>query len=198
LEKHLPWQDSVFVFYLVLAIALSLFKAVRLASDIWFFSPASKPSSHQLKLGPADLLAANALANKLPSLADWPSLSNKTETSAEPLAQVMESARTRFDYLWEKSVARVAAMKSLAILTLILAGLVLSHDLMNALTAHQTERSLYADVAGGPAEMMVPVILGFAVSAVFYGLSSLYLAVLARRRADWNLFVAHVSSSAKG
>jgi hypothetical protein len=196
LEKHLPWQDVAFVFYLVLVVAFSLPREVRLAWHIWFFSSASNPSSHQRKVGAAGLLAANALAGKLPSLADSHPPSNKTETNAEAPRQVSDSARASFDYLWEKSVIRVAAMKNLAVLTLILSGLVLSHDLMNVLPILQAGRSAHGDldIAGGPAEMLVPVILGLAVSAVLYCLSSFYFGALARRRAEWNLFVAQVNS----
>ena len=193
LEKQLPWQDVAFVFYLVLVVAFSLLRAVRLAWQIWS-SSGSKPSSHQPKLGVAEILAAKALAGKLPSLPDSPSPSNKTEAKTENVRLISDNARARFDYLWDRSAARVAAMKNLATLTLILCALVLSHDLMNVLPRLQTAPFVDLDVAGGPAEMLVPVILGLAVSAVLYGLSSFYFGALARRRAEWNLFVAQVNS----
>ncbi len=89
-------------------------------------------------------------------------------------------------------------MKNCAILTLILSGLVLSYDLMKFLTALQIERPLGdLDIAGGPAEMLVPLVLGFAVAAVLYALSSLYAGALARRKAAWNLFVTKVDSQHK-
>jgi hypothetical protein len=188
LYKHMAGSDRVFILYLMLILVFSLVRSLRLAWKLWLFSPAGRVSSDQRKPDASDLLAAIALANKLP---------NNDKATEEPW-QVVESARPRFEYLWEQSVTRVAAMRDFAVLTLIFSGLVLSYDVMRYLTAIQIERPLGdADVAGGPAEMLVPLVLGFAVSAVLYVLSSFHSGALARRRAVWNLFVAKVSSQHK-
>jgi hypothetical protein len=188
LYKQMSGNDRVFIVYLVLIFVFSLVRSLRLGWKLWLFSPAGRVSSDQRKPDASDLLAAIALANKLP---------NNNKTTETPW-QVVEGARPRFEYLWGQSVTRVAAMKNCAILTLILSGLVLSYDLMKFLTALEIERPLGdADVAGGPAEMLVPLVLGFAVAAVLYALSSLYAGALARRKAAWNLFVTKVDSQHK-
>lgn len=188
LYKHMSGNDRVFIVYLMLIFVFSLARSLRLVWRLGFFSPASPVPSDQTKPDASDLLAAIALANKLP---------NNDKTTETPW-QVVEGARPRFEYLWEQSVTRVAAMKDFAVLTLILSGLVLSYDLMRFLTAIQIERPLGdADVAGGPAELLVPLVLGFAVAAVLYALSSFYVGVLVRRKAAWNLFVAKANSQHK-
>jgi hypothetical protein len=181
-------NERVFIVFLMLIFVFSLARSLRLVWRLGFFSPASRVPSDQPKPDASDLLAAIALANKLP---------NNDKTAKTPW-QVVESATPRFEYLWEQSVTRVAAMKNFAILTLILAGLGVSYDLMRFLTARQIERPLGdADVAGGPAELLVPLVLGFAVAAVLYALSSFYAGALARRKAAWNLFVARANSQYK-
>jgi hypothetical protein len=181
-------NDRVFIVYLMLIFGFSLARSLRLVWRLWLFSLASPVPSGQAKPNASDLLAAIALANKLP---------NNDKTTETPW-QVVEGARPRFEYLWEQCVTRVVAMKNSAILTLILAGLALSYDLMRFLTAIQIERSpVYGDVAGGPAELLVPLVLGFAVAAVLYALSSSYVGALARRKAAWNLFAANASSQHK-
>jgi hypothetical protein len=196
LERQMPWEDKAFVLYLVVVLVFSLLRSLRLAWNIWFFS-ARGVSTRQVKLDAANQLVANALANRLPSPANLPSggsaPSNKEERAETP-CQVVENARPKFEYLGEKCVTRVAAMKDLAFLAVILSGLVISRDLMSSLTTLQIPRRSEIDVAGGPAEMLVPLVLGFAVSALVYALSSVYSGALARRRAEWNLFVAKVYS----
>jgi hypothetical protein len=187
LYKQMSGNDRVFIVYLVLIFVFSLVRSLRLGWKLWLFSPANRVSSDQPKPDASDLLAAIALANKLP---------NNDKTTEEPW-QVVESARPRVEYLWEQSVTRVAAMKDFCVLTLILSGLVLSCDLMRFLTEIQSGRYPVhgdIDVAGGPAEMLVPLVLGFAVAAVLYALSSLYAGALARRKAAWNLFAANAGS----
>jgi len=130
-------------------------------------------------------LAAIALANKLPN----------NDKAPETPWQVVEIARPRFKFLWKQSFTKVDAMRDLAVLTLILSGLVLSYDLMRFLAAIRPLGD--ADVAGGPTELLFPVVLGFAVAAVLYALSSFYAGVLARRKAAWNLFAANVDSRRK-
>lgn len=188
LYKEMSWNDRVFIVYLLLIFVFSLVKSLRLGWKLCFVSPASRISSDQSKPDASDSLAEIALANKL---------SNDIKAT-ETFWQVVEGAKPQFEYLWEQSVTRVAAMKNRAILTLILSGSVLSYDLMKFLTAVQIRRHLGdADVAGGPVEMLVPLVLGFAVAAVLYALSSLYAVALARRRTAWNRFVAKAESQHK-
>lgn len=188
LYKHMAGNERVFILYLMLILVFSLVRSLRLGWKLWLFSPTGRVLSDQRKPDASDLLAAIALANKLP---------NKDKTTETPW-QVVEIARPRFEYLWEQSVTRVAAMKNFAVLSLILSGLVLSYDFMRFLTFMQIERPLGdLDVAGGPAELLAPLVLGFAVAAVLYALSSFYAGALARRKAAWNLFVARVSDQHK-
>jgi hypothetical protein len=190
LYTHMSREEKIFVLYLVLVLAFSLLRSWKLVRKLWFFSRERRGSSHQPNLGAADLLAAGALANKLARAKDL------SDESQETYLQIVEAARPRFDYLWEQSAAKVVLMKNLSILTLILSGLVLSYYLMRFIAIWPIPSC--GDCSGGPAELFVPFVLGLAVSAVLYALSSFFAGTLARRRAEWNLFVAKVNDQYKG
>ena len=190
LYKQMSGRDRIFEVYLTLIFMFSLVRSLRLVWRLGFFSLASRVPSDQSKSDPSHSLAAIALANKLPN----------NDKTTETSWQVVERAVPRFEYLWEQNVTRVAAMRNLAVLTLVLSGLVLSCDFMRFLTEIQSGRYPVHgdfDVAGSPAYMLVPLILGLAVSAALYALSSFYSGALARRRAEWSLFVARASSQHK-
>ncbi len=197
LYKVMGLDAKVFGLYLFLVLGFTLSRAVQLGRKLWFVSAARSIPPHSVNPSAADLLATQAMANRLRLTRD-PSnegtIPRKNESSGTS-SQIAEEAMPLFDYLWVRSASRVADIKNLAILTLILSGLVLSYDLWGVLAniqffIHPSD----ADVSGGPAEVLVPFGLGFAVSAVLYALSSLYAGALARRKAAWNLFVARVSS----
>ena len=185
LYKQMSGSDKAFMAYLVLIFVFSLTKSLRLTWTLGFLSPANRITSDHPKPDASDWLAAVALANKLPN----------NDKATETPWQVVDIARPRFKYLWKQSFTRVAAMKDFAVLTLILSGLVLSYDLMRFLGAIRPLGD--ADVAGGPAELLFPVVLGFAVAAVVYALSSFYAGALARRKAAWALLVAKANSQHK-
>jgi len=188
-NHQLPWEERVFIVYLALVLVFSLARSPRLEWKLWSFSPARRVSSDQPKPDASDLLAASALANKLPN----------NDKTTETSWQVVEGARPRFEYLWEQSAARIAAIRNLVNLTLILSGLVLSYDLMRIFIAVQIEMVWGgAVIAEMVAEVLQAVNLGLALAAALYVLSNLYAAALARRKATWNLFVATASSQRKG
>jgi hypothetical protein len=118
-----------------------------------------------------------------------------SDENRETRLEIVEGARSRFDYLWEQSAAKVAVMKNLSILTLILSGLMLSYDVMKIIAIWSMP--ICGDCSGGPAELLIPFAFGLAVSAVLYAFSSLFAGILARRRAEWNLFVANANNRHK-
>jgi hypothetical protein len=178
--------EKIFVLCLVLVLAFSLLRSLKLARELWLFFRESRGSSHQRNLGASDLLATRALANELARANDFSEESRET---------FLVDARSRFDYLWEQSAAKVAVMKNLSILILILSGLVLSSDLMKLIAIWPIP--ICGDCSGGPAELLLPFAFGLAVSAVLYAFSSLFAGTLARRRAEWNLFVANANNQHK-
>ncbi len=188
LYKIMSREATTFVLYLAFVLVFSFLRSLRLARKFWLFSPERRGSSHQPNLGTADLLATGALANNLARAKEL------SDESPETSLQIVKAARPRFEYLWEQSAAKVAVMKNLSILTLILSGLVLSYDLMGSLRwfLQIQNRSQLGNFAGGPDLLPVTLVLGFAVSAVLYALSTVFGSVLARRKAEWNLFVANV------
>lgn len=194
--KHMSTEAAIFVLYLVVVLVFSVVRFLNLARRLWFFPGLRGISSRSVKADAADTLAASALANRLPpaaALSSGKAFPQNKRGNGEALLQIEEAARPMFSYLWELSALKVAAMKRLAILTLILSGLIESRELISFLTNIQIRNSSdYGDTAGGPGELPIPLVLGLAVSAVLYALSSWFSGVLARRRAEWNLFVAKV------
>ena len=187
LYKQMSRRDRIFIVYLTLISVFSLVRSLRLVWRLGFFSSASRIPSGQRKPDVSHSLAAIALANRLPN----------NDKNTETPWHVVERAAPRFEYLWQQNVTRVAAMRNLAVLTLVLSGLVLSCDFMRFLTEIQIGRYPVhgdIDVAGSPANMLVPLILGLAVSAALYALSSFYTGALARRKAAWNLYAANAGS----
>jgi hypothetical protein len=137
-------------------------------------------------------LAASALANNLASARDL------SEAPPDRYLEMVKAARSKFDYLWEVSTAKVTVMRNLSILTLILSGLVLSYDVIRNPRQFQVQpKSELLDFAGGPELFLVTIVLGLGVSSLLYALSTLLASVLARRRAEWNLFVAKTAQEGK-
>jgi hypothetical protein len=196
LYKEMGCDAKVFGLYLLLVLGFSLSRSVQLGRKLWFVSAARSIPPHSMNPNAADLLAAQAMANRLrtrDSSNEGTTSERKNESSG-----IVEEAMPLFDYLWERSATRVSDIKNLAILTLILSGVVLSCDVRRVLAHIQIFiHPGDFDVAGGPADVLVPFVLGFAVSAVLYALSSIYAGALARRRAAWNLFVAKASTQHK-
>ncbi len=189
LYKVMGLDAKVFGLYLLLVLGFSLSRSVQLGRKLWLFFRDRRGSSHQRDLGAADPLATRALANKFAGANDLP------EESRETSVEIVEGARSRFDYLWERSAAKVAVMKDLSILTLVLSGLVLSYDVMKIIAIWPIP--VCGDCSGGPAELLIPFAFGLAVSAVLYSCSSLFASTLARLRAEWNLFAANANNQQK-
>jgi hypothetical protein len=188
LYKEMGLDAKVFGPYLLLVLGFSLSRSVQLGRRLWFVSASRLNAPHSVNPA-ADLLATWALANKLARANDL------SDENRETRLEIVEGARSRFDYLWEQSAAKVAVMKNLSILTLILSGLMLSYDVMKIIAIWSMP--ICGDCSGGPAELLIPFAFGLAVSAVLYAFSSLFAGILARRRAEWNLFVANANNRHK-
>jgi len=191
-------NDKFFALYLALMGGFSFFRSLRLARSLWSYSFRSRIRSHDKESDPSDLLAASALANKLSLTNDLLSRSDVLSTVSETREKrlvIVEAAESRFQYLWAKTGAQVAGIKNLAVLTIILSALTVSYNIMKLIAVWPIPKC--GDCSGGPAELFIPFIVGLTVSAVFFALSTLFASALARRRAEWTLFVARANSQKK-
>ncbi|MFZ3342853.1 MAG: hypothetical protein WA213_18365 [Terriglobales bacterium] len=194
--------DKLFCLYLLLVLVFSLSRALQLALKLWHVSRARPNSSRHRDRDAADLLVARAIANKLarPNASSNEGTNLAKVESSEAGSQIVATAIPRFEYLWDKGALRVAGIKNLAILTLILSGLVLSCDLMRFLWEIQSGRYPVRgdlDAIGGPWDLLAAPTLGFAVSAILYAFFSFCSGALARRKAAWRLFVANARGQYK-
>jgi hypothetical protein len=142
IDRHMPWQNKLFVLYLLLVLGISIIRSVGMARQLWFGGLLSK--------------------NKKPPDAS-------------------------FLYAYEMCTSKAVGIKRMAVLTLILAFVMLTDGVTNILVGIAQEKRFWsAAAAGGLAEVGVLVTLGLFVGAVLYGLSSLYQGILTRRRALWS------------
>lgn len=101
--------------------------------------------------------------------------------------RTLRPAGGKFLYTWEMCMARVAAMKRLALLTLLLSVLLAVNGAANVLVKIQeTHAAGTGAIAGGAAEVLALFELGLFVCAALYAVSSFYEGVLERRRVSWN------------
>ena len=142
IDRQMPWQEKLFVLYLLLVLGISVVRSVGMVRQLWFGGALSKD-------------------NKLPDAS--------------------------FLYEHEVRTAKAMGIHRMAVLTLILAFVMLTDGVTKILVGIAQEKQLWtAAVAGGLAEVGGLVTLGVVVGALLYGLSSLHQGVLARRKALWN------------
>ena len=107
--------------------------------------------------------------------------------------QILHQVRTlrlagdRFLYVWEMCMARVASMKRLALLTLLVSSLTAVALSVRFLARIQQIHAAWSGaVAGGISEILAFFELGLFVCAALYAVSTFYEGMLARRRVSWN------------
>ena len=148
--KQMAVGAKMFVFYLVIVLVFSVLRSLHLARQLWFFPWGKGISHHKAELGAADMLAARALANKLPyASSSTDAFPQSNHGNVEARLQVAEAASARFSYLWELTVAKVTAMKRLAVFTLIFSVLIESYVLIIVLSFLQVRNIPDCDCAGG-------------------------------------------------
>ncbi|MBI3474581.1 MAG: hypothetical protein HY010_02530 [Acidobacteria bacterium] len=140
-DRQMPWQNKLFVLYLLLVLGISIIRSVGMARQLWLGGLLSKSKK------PPD---------------------------------------ASFLYAYEMCASKAVGIKRMAVLTLILAFVMLTDGVTNILVGIAQEKQFWlAAAAGGLAEVGVMVTLGLLVGAVLYGLSSWCEGILARRRALW-------------
>jgi len=141
-DRQLPWQDKLFILYLLVVLGMAIIRSVGMARQLWFGGPLSKNDKH---------------------------------------------ASTQFLYIWDLCAARAAGIKRMAVLTLLLALVMLTHGVTSILVGIAQEKRVWPGaVAGGLAEVVGLVTLGTLVSALLYGFAISYQGVLSRRRVLWS------------
>ena len=101
--------------------------------------------------------------------------------------RTLRLAGDRFLCVWETCMARVASMRRLALLTLLLSALAAVIQAVHLLSRIQeTHTAGLGAVAGGVAEVLVQLELGLFVGAALYAVSSFYEGVLTHRRVSWS------------
>ncbi|HEV7219924.1 MAG TPA: hypothetical protein VGN39_13710 [Terriglobales bacterium] len=184
-----PWEDRIFVLYLVIALAISLVKWVSLGRQLWAFSISRLLSlqQHGTSSERAELLARSGLANKLPNEA-------VAKVSAEDRPAMLQQAESRFLFLWEMCSVKVESLKRLVILTLLLSIFVFVSLTIQFLTDLTISKATgIAVITGSIAESLTPFSLGILACAVLYAVYGFYRGVLTRRIASWHYFCTNTS-----
>lgn len=184
-----PWEDRIFILYLVIALAVSLVKWVSLGRQLWSFSISRLLSlqQHSTSSERAELLARSGLANKLPNKA-------VAKAWAEDRPTLLQQAESRFLFLWEMCSVKVVSLKRLVILTLLLSILVFVSLTIQFLTDLTVSKATgIAVITGSIAESLTPFSLGILVCAALYAVYGFYRGVLTRRIASWNYFCSSAS-----
>lgn len=184
-DIYYPWEYRFFVLYSGIVLVISLVKWVSLWRQLWSYSISRRLSlqQHGTSSEKAELLARSGLANKLPN-----------EAVAKAWAEgdrptLLQQAESRFLFLWEMCSAKVASLKRLVILTLLLSIFVFVSLTIQFLTDLSISRAAgIAVITGSIAESLTPFSLGILVSATLYAVYSFYQGVLMRRMASWKYF----------
>jgi len=202
----MPWEFKLFVVYLLSAVGVSAVRSVSLARQLWWSSKERRilPTGLGSNDPGADVLTTSALTNRLSNHPAFPvsSQSGVLPDNSHNLSssRVLEEANRRFLYAWEMCAARIASMKRLALLTLLLSVLVFSHSAVKLLAETSSRKMAgIAFVAGNMAEGLAMFALGILVCIVIYAVCVAYEGALMRRRAAWNYYYARdKSQSADG
>lgn len=101
--------------------------------------------------------------------------------------RALHTGNDKFTHIWEMTMARVASMKRLALLTLLLSVLCTVNSAVHVLVKIQEMHSAGPGaIAGATSEVLTLFELGLFVCTALYAVASLYEGALARRRASWN------------
>ena len=110
-------------------------------------------------------------------------------TEDSEFLRALQDAASKFTYAWEICTAKVAGIRRLVSLTLLLSVFLLLYNSANILRGISMEKRVWsAAVAGGLAEMFTLFALGMLVCSWLHAVSSFSAGVLERRKAAWNYF----------
>jgi hypothetical protein len=138
-EGRLPWESRLFLLYLLVVLAVSLVRSVKLLNS-------GGPQADESCAG-----------SSVPRLTGRPS----------GRLRVLQQADNKFFYTWEMCAAKVGFMKRLVLLTLLLSTLVLVYGTTRILTEIMILKSApIGFVTGSIAEVLVPFALGIFIGAL--------------------------------
>jgi hypothetical protein len=174
----LAWETKFLMLYLLVVLGMWLVKSGKLTRQFWWPSTrefAPLPNAN-IAGDEVDLLAASGLVNRMP---------NNASVSPQGIRQ----ADCTFLYRWEMCSTRVASLRRLALLTLLLTVFVFVSLMANLLAKVGEAKIVGAGfLAGSIAESLAPFALGNLVCAVLYA-TCFFEGGLQRRRASWSYFL---------
>lgn len=190
IDVYRPWEYRIFVLYASIVLVISLVKWAGLGRQLWSFSISRRLSlqKHGSSSEKAELLARSGLANKLPNEAVFKAWAEGDRPT------LLQQAEGRFLFLWKMCSVKVASLKRLVILTLLLSVFVFVSLTIRFLTYMCSSKTAgIALITGSIAELLTPFSLGILVCAVLYAVYGFYEGVLMRRMASWNYFCKKAS-----
>ena len=190
-----PPSVKLFLLGLLTAVIISLVRFVRLARRLSQYT--GRPiSPEDILKGDADpdLLAASALANRVPSetvpeKSVHPGASTD-KASAEKALHILRAAETKFLYLWETCHADVASTRRASVFTCLLSIAMVAHGAYTVFEercANNNNSGLYCLVPTAE-QLVVTFAFGLFLCAMLYLGSSFFERKLAHRKACWNYF----------
>ena len=193
-EYRPPWEEKLFVLYLLVIVVLAIIRSVSVGRQLWWFSKSRRVIP--VRLGsddPAsDSLAKAALANRL---SRGPRLEVQSEGNADSQLQLRREADRRFKYAWEICAEKIESTRRNVRLAVLLSVLLLAWN-AERLCMSITTTKLFgiAAVSGTLVEMFDLFSLGVLVSAILYAVFGVFDSALARRKIAWNCFSENVEN----
>jgi hypothetical protein len=183
-----PDYFRVFIFYLFLAGAITIWYSGHLFYRL-YFARLGTPRREIFNGSASPIHVARAgLAHDLAPA--FRAIGSHQTTNPKLAALVPGEAKSEFDFLWDVCNSRAIAIERLSKFTLLLAFIVFAGGAFPTWSAEFDSSDVPGSVAlfRSTHILFVRLAWGLAVSATFYGLSSVFLAVLRRRRRCWRYF----------
>jgi hypothetical protein len=192
-----PTHVRLFIVYLAVVACIAFRYSLRLFWQLYSLRNREVLSLQTIRdrAISADLLADYALANRVRSerpaeAKRTPNLPSEARSKGKDL--LLQSAESRFRYLWETSYAKVEAIRRLVPLSLLLSLLTVIYGAYPTFTAVFSSGRVTGRLAlyETGAALLDRLSLGIFICAILYVVSSFFEGVLKRRRACWQYFYA--------
>jgi hypothetical protein len=193
-----PIHVRLFIVYLAVVACIALTYSLRLFWQLYSLRNREVFSLQTIRdrAISADLLADYALANRV--RCERPLEAKRTQDLASEARGkgtdlLLQSAESRFRYLWEISYAKVGAIRRLVPLSLLLCILTVIYGAYPTFSAAFGSGSVTGRLAlyETGAALLDRLSLGLFVCAILYVISTYFEGVLKHRRACWEYFYAN-------
>jgi hypothetical protein len=184
-----PWYMRVFLLYLFAAICILAVRSLRVAWRLGVFPRRNRISFQNVRDDAmnAKLLAESALSNRFFCKLVTDSDIAVKSGDKKALLCTIQTARSRFLYLWELCCAEVGSIKRLLLLTLLLSSVVVLGDIQMTFTdAFENRTTGVVALFMAIAELLRRFSLGLFVCTIFFAISGFLEGTLVRRRIHWN------------